>query len=103
MVSEQILLYMGKKILDDTDEDMQKASPIHYISETTCPLLLQHGDIDELCPLEQTESFYKKAKSVMPEGTVEMDVLRGANHADTAFETDANMERIRVFLDKYMK
>lgn len=100
---QNIERYMGKKILDDTDEDMQKASPIHYISETTCPLLLQHGDIDELCPLEQTESFYKKAKSVMPEGTVEMDVLRGANHADTAFETDANMERIRVFLDKYMK
>lgn len=100
---QNIERYIGKKIVSDMDEDMKKASPIYYINENTCPLLLQHGDIDELCPLQQTEDFYKKAEFIMSKGTVEMDVLKGANHADTAFETDENMGRIRIFLDKYMK
>ena len=94
--------YIGKTITDINDEALILASPVHYISEDMPPVLLQHGNADNICPLDQSQRFYRTAVEVAGEEQVSMDILDKAGHGDAAFETEENMERVRAFLDKYL-
>ena len=40
----------------------KKISPINFISTTTAPTLIMHGDADKLVPFQQAESFIKKCE-----------------------------------------
>lgn len=99
---EIIERYMGKKITDTADPALAEASPIHYISEHMPPVLLQHGNADNICPMDQSWRFYDKAVQISGEDNVTIEILDGAAHVDAAFETDENMERIADFLDQYL-
>ena len=54
---ENIERYMGKKITDTADPALTEASPIHYISENIPPVLLQHGNADNICSMDQSWRF----------------------------------------------
>lgn len=77
------------------------ASPISWIHEGMNPILLQHGTADVLVDPSQSERFYAQA---LQEGVpIEMDLLPNAGHVDRAFETQENMDRVRAFLDTWLK
>ena len=67
------------------------------------PVLLQHGNEDNICPMDQSWRFYDAAVQVSEEENIIIEILDGADHGDAAFETDENMERIADFLDQYLK
>lgn len=94
---------MGKKIQDTSDQCLADASPVNYISKDMPPVLLQHGDADTICPIDQSRRFYRKALEEAGEEKVFFDIIKGAEHGDSDFETEENMERIRKFFDQYMK
>ena len=99
---ENIERYMGKKITDTADPELSLASPIHYVSEEMPPILLQHGNADSICPMDQSWRFYDAAVQASGEDNITIEILDGAEHGDAAFETDENMERIADFLDQYL-
>ena len=78
--------YIGKTIEDVNDESLSLASPVHYISEDMPPILLQHGDVDKLCPVSQSWEFYHETVSAVDEDRVTIEILNDADHADHAFE-----------------
>lgn len=94
--------YVGKTIQDVGDESLMKASPIHYISENMPPVLLQHGNADTICPVDQSWRFYHAAATAAGEGKVAIDILEGAEHGDQTFETETNMAVVKAFLDEYL-
>lgn len=94
--------YVGKTIQDVGDECLALASPINYISEGMPPILLQHGNADTICPMDQSQRFYRAAVSVAGEDRVSLTILDGAEHGDSAFETEENMETVKDFLDRYL-
>lgn len=94
--------YVGKTIQDVGDECLVLASPINYISEGMPPILLQHGNADTICPMDQSQRFYRAAVSVAGEDRVSLTILDGAEHGDSAFETAENMETVKDFLDRYL-
>ena len=100
---ENIERYIGKSITDTSDESLVLASPIHYVSENMPPILLQHGNADTICPMDQSRRFYNAAVQETGDNRVIFEILEGATHGDDAFETDENMERIAAFLDENMK
>jgi len=67
------------------------------------PLLIQHGRLDTMVPVQQSMMFVEKlAKYVSPD-RFEFDIIEGAGHGDPLFETDENMRRVFEFLDKHLR
>lgn len=93
--------YVGKKIADVNDEALKTASPIQYITEDIPPVLLQHGNADTICPISQSERLYQAITETAGEEKAEFDILEGAEHGDSDFETAENMERIVEFLRRW--
>lgn len=85
------------------DECLVLASPIHYITKDMPPVLLHHGDIDTICPIDQSMRFSRAAVAAAREDRVAFTILPGAEYGDSAFETAENMETVKAFLDKYLK
>lgn len=95
--------YVDKKITDVRDDVLAAASPIQYVAKDMPPLLLQHGDADSICPIDQSKRLYRKAVQTAGKKKVRLDVIKGAEHGDSAFENRENMNRVCSFLDEYMK
>lgn len=94
--------YVGKTIQDVKDDCLVQASPINYISADMPPILLQHGNADTICPMDQSQRFYRAAVDAVGEERVSLTILDGAQHGDSAFETAENMETVKAFLDRYL-
>lgn len=94
--------YVGKNITDTSDNTLISASPVSYINKDMPPILLQHGNIDTICPIDQSERFYRLAIKTGND-KVFFDTINNAEHGDKKFETEENMERIVNFLDEYLK
>ena len=93
--------YAGKKIEDVNDDVLVSASPMQYVTEDMPPILLQHGNADTICPIDQSRRLYQKIIETAREEKAAFDILEGAEHGDADFETDANMEQIAAFLRQY--
>jgi acetyl esterase/lipase len=55
-----------------------RASPIYFVTDKLPPILIYHGDADTLVPLDQSERFRDRARSVGRE--VKIVVHRGGGH-----------------------
>lgn len=77
-----------------------KASPIEHVTEDDPPVLLFHGDADELVPIRYAERMREK----LLERSVEHEylVLPGKSHI-MAFVDPRGMEASIAFLDRYLK
>ena len=92
---------MGKKITDPDNFLLTIASPSFFVSKDMPPVLLQHGTMDSLCPVSQTIAFYESCLSSGAEA--KLDIVPGAKHMDRKFAEEANMNKVKAFLSKYMK
>jgi acetyl esterase/lipase len=94
--------YLGGKITQ-IPLKVELANPMTYIHETMPPILIQHGRLDHLVPVQQSIIFaHKLAKYVSPD-RFEFDILENADHADPLFETEANLHRVFSFLARHLK
>jgi len=63
---------------EEVDAMARKASPINYVQGKTIPIIIFHGDADTIVPLQQSEIFVEKLKSVG--SPVELVVEPGGGH-----------------------
>ena len=94
--------YLGAK-LSDVPLKVVLANPMTYIHEHMPPLLIQHGRLDTMVPVQQSMIFVEKLEKYVHPDRFEFDILEGAGHGDPLFETDENMARVFFFLDRYLK
>jgi acetyl esterase/lipase len=94
--------YLGAK-LSDVPLKVELANPMTYIHEHMPPLLIQHGQLDTMVPVQQSMIFVEKLEKYVSHDRFEFDIIEGAGHGDPLFETDENMNRVFTFLDKYVK
>jgi acetyl esterase/lipase len=94
--------YLGGK-LADVPLKVELANPITYIHEHMPPLLIQHGHLDTMVPVQQSMMFVDKLEKYVSPDRFEFDIIEGAGHGDPLFETDENMERVFSFLDRHLK
>lgn len=92
--------YTGKNLSEISEEALEKASPVRYVTEDMPPVLIQHGDADNVCPVDHSRRLYQAMAEAAGEEKAELDILEGAKHVDEAFETAENMERIADFLGR---
>ena len=94
--------YLGAKI-SDVPLRVELANPMTYVHEHMPPILIQHGRLDDLVPLQQSMIFVEKLEKYVSPDRFEFDIIEGAGHADPLFETEENMERVFSFLDRHLK
>ena len=94
--------YLGAK-LSDVPLKVVLANPMTYIHEHMPPLLIQHGRLDTMVPVQQSMIFVEKLEKYVRPDLFEFDIIEGAGHGDPLFETDENMARVFSFLDRYLK
>ena len=94
--------YLGAK-LSEVPLKVELANPMTYVHEHMPPLLIQHGRLDTMVPVQQSMMFVEKLEKYVPHDRFEFDIIEGAGHGDPLFETEANMDRVFSFLDKYLK
>jgi acetyl esterase/lipase len=85
-----------------TGEDKKAAgkevSPIYFVSASTPPTLIIHGDADALVPIEQTQRFIEALKQAnVP---CHLEVKPGKNHGWANFDPDVKM--ICDWFDQYL-
>jgi acetyl esterase/lipase len=94
--------YLGGK-LSDVPLKVELANPMTYIHANMPPILIQHGRLDSLVPVQQSMIFAEKLGKYVSRERFEFDVLEGAGHGDPLFEADENMARVFSFLDNHLK
>ena len=94
--------YLGAK-LSDALLKVELANPMTYIHANMPPILIQHGRLDTLVPVQQSIMFVEKLEKYVNRDRFEFDILEGAGHGDPLFETEENMARVFSFLDQHLK
>jgi acetyl esterase/lipase len=90
--------YLGGK-LSDVPVKVELANPMTYIHGQMPPILIQHGRLDTMVPVQQSIMFVEKMEKYVSHDRFEFDILEGAGHGDPLFETEENMNRVFSFLE----
>ena len=76
----------------------EQISPIYHITSNMPPTLLIHGDADFLVPIQQSETFVKKAQSLG--ATAKLEVKKGKAHGWPDWINDMN--QCAEWFDQYL-
>jgi len=93
--------YLGAPITE-VPEKVELANPMTYVSKAMAPMLIQHGDADNLVPVQQSIEFARVIREKAGPQQVELDILAGAGHGDPLFATPQNMKRVFDFIDRHL-
>jgi len=91
------------KNLKDAPELVEAANPETYITKDDPPFFIQHGLADPLVPYPQSVYFAEKLEKVIGKEHVTLELISGSGHGGPAFSTSENLNKVFVFLDKYLK
>ena len=98
--------YVGQLITKD-EALTRRASPATYIPgmvPATAPRwFIQHGTADTNVPTQQSVEFAATLKAAIGDDKVTVELLTGAGHGGSQFETTANLDKVFTFLDKALK
>lgn len=83
-----------------TKDTATKASAISYVTETTPPVMILHGEKDSTVPLTQSEAFYEKLQQKGVYST--FYILEDAEHGDDGFFQNNVLENVNQFLKKVL-
>jgi dipeptidyl aminopeptidase/acylaminoacyl peptidase len=89
--------------ITDIPAIVQRANPITYIHKDMPPILIQHGRMDPMVPVQQSMSLVRKLEGSVSHDRFEFDILENAGRGDPLFESEDNMKRVFQFLDRYLK
>jgi acetyl esterase/lipase len=82
-------------------EMLKSASPDTYLSKDDPPLLIFHGDKDQLVPLAQSEHIHKKYREMGLESS--FHVIEGAGHGGPQFSDAQRYKLVKQFFDRHIK
>lgn len=94
-------LLLGQKVTE-IPELVRRANPETYIRPGLPPFFIQHGKMDDTVPYQQSLNFAEKLRAIAPQG-VTHEILPNARHADPAFETPQNVQKVLDFLDRALR
>jgi acetyl esterase/lipase len=95
-------LLLGRTITEVPDL-VRLASPMSYVKSYLPPFLIQHGRRDQIVPVEQSIHFAEAIERIAGPHKVTLEIFPDAYHADPAFETPGNVERVLDFLDSHLR
>jgi len=86
------------------DKNMLKLiSPVSYISRNMPPILIQHGGVDPVVPVQNSIITAARIDEVCGEGRCDLRIYPERTHSDKEFMTEKNCLEVLEYLDKYMK
>lgn len=94
--------YLGARVMD-AHLKVELANPMTYIHKNMPPILIQHGRLDTLVPVQQSIMFVEKLEKFIDRSRFEFNILEGAGHGLPVFDSKENMDRVLAFLDKHLK
>jgi acetyl esterase/lipase len=80
---------------------LNSASPVTYLSNDDPPILILHGDKDNVVPLAQSEYLHKRYQATGLDS--ELYIIKGAAHGGRQFSDKTRHALIKTFLDKHIK
>ena len=84
-----------------TPELLKSASPVTYLSKDDPPVLIFHGDKDQVVPLGQSEHLHKRYEEAGLESS--LHVIESAGHGGPQFSDPTRYALIKEFLDRHIK
>lgn len=93
---------IGKNLVD-APELVKAANPETYITKDDPPFFIQHGLIDHLVPYQQSVNLARNLEQVIGKDKVTIELLPGTDHGGPNYETEQNLNKVFVFLDKTLK
>ncbi|MCL1835293.1 MAG: alpha/beta hydrolase [Oscillospiraceae bacterium] len=95
-------MVLGGINVRENPEIAEKASPMHYLSreKEIPPMLMLHGDRDQLVPFNQSVRLYDKLKELDKEVTFYK--LEGAYHGTGGFNSPEALDLISGFIAKHI-
>lgn len=88
---------------DTMIERAKEASLCYRNTDSMCPIMILHGDMDPLVPLHISENFYEKLVEDGLENQSEFWILKHGGHGTPEFFQPSVKEKIREFFDRYLK
>ena len=97
----------GAALLGVPDEQLEEAgkeaSPVNFLSDAMCPLLILHGDSDLLVPSSVSESFYQRIVDAGYGDRADLYILKHAGHGTREFFQPQVKSNILQFFDRFLK
>ena len=90
-------VFLGLKCVD-YPQLARFASPEAWITSKMPPVLLQHGEADEIVTVECSRRIAKLMVGVCGEDSVDYDEFPGYTHGDERFYSDENLKRVFSWL-----
>ena len=84
-----------------TVEQIKTASPVTYLSADDPPLLILHGDIDKVVPLDQSQYLHERYQQAGLQSS--LHIIEGAGHGGREFSDSTRQQLIKEFYDRYIK
>jgi acetyl esterase/lipase len=94
--------YLGAKITE-IPEKVRRANPMTYIHPEMPPIVIQHGRLDAMVPVQQSIIFAQKLEQIVSPDRFEFDILEGAGHGDPQFESEDNLNRVFRFIERHVE
>lgn len=91
------------KNLEDAPDLVRAANPETYITPDDPPFFIQHGQIDNLVPYQQSVNLASKLSAIIGEEKVTLELFPDSGHGGPAFNSEQNLNKIFVFLEQYLK
>jgi len=85
--------------IQENKEKTKLASPIHYIHPSAPPILIMHGDADDVVPYEQSVEMFKALRKAGNDA--EMFKIKGAGHI--GFTQPQTMEIVKAFFKRNLR
>jgi acetyl esterase/lipase len=81
----------------------QQANPTSYINLTTPPILIEHGNCDNMVPVQQSVNFYQAliGQTNRPQD-YQLVILDGAKHGGEQFNSATNLDLVFKFINNHL-
>lgn len=85
--------------IQENKEKTRSASPIHYVHPSAPPILIMHGDADDVVPYEQSVEMFKALRKAG--NYAEMYKVKAAGHI--GFTQPQTMNIVKEFFNSHLK
>ena len=86
---------------DVDDDHLEQISPVNHAKSVKAPILLIHGELDTIVPLEQSEDMYDELKSANKDVTF-IELEDGNHHLSNAKNRTKALKEIDKFIKKHI-
>ncbi|MEF2176044.1 MAG: alpha/beta hydrolase [Candidatus Absconditabacteria bacterium] len=96
--------YLGEVVGSEKAKPLVDATnPATYIDSNDPAIFFQHGSVDANVPYLQSQNLSDALGKVIGSENATFELIQGAAHGGSEFETQENIDKIINFLNKYLK